>query len=598
MHFLNRLWTLKSAPALAVAAVTLLSPAAGAAQEPQVTQAIDSTQIDSVQVVDSAQADTISVIRPETVEARLLLVALDSIYDRVILVGDSLNSVEGENAALLRVQLLPLVDSLETLKANMISELGDLTAGSPPVDSLRTVFQGFLLREFALTQQGIARRAASLDSLSSTRATTPLEDLDDLEEVLRVVDAQLDTTLMFSLRSLTDADAIGINTQEQWTYLDSFLQSRAAEQTGRLQLAVAERAVVRTRIRDAERADAGVDELAELETRRGLAEQRISRVSAALSATADLLDLRGIETAAYRQLQIQATGEVTSDVLNPSVALGLLRDWSEQTWLWLKEAVPNLLVQLALVLGSMILFRTGFRTMWWMFERSGGRKISRLLNDLLERMLMPIATVGGLGVGLTLVGVDPTALLTGIGVLGVIIGLALQDSLGNIASGIFILLHRPFDVDDIITTAGVTGTVKAMGLANTTIVTFDNRRLFVPNNKVWGEVIDNKSAEATRRVDRRVPIAYEEDLTRAIQVVEDVCAEYDLVLEEPATLVYVADFDDSAIELEVRAWTDGTDWWTVTTQLPRLIRLKFAAENIAVPYPRQLEENLPHEGDM
>jgi small conductance mechanosensitive channel len=568
-------------------------PAVVAGQEPPATT-------DTLPIGDSSVvADTVIPAGPDSAfTARSILVELDSIYSQMIEIQDSLRFVEGEEEALLRVQTLGWVDSLEVLKRSMIAELGVVRSDFPSVDSIRSVFQGFLQQEFTLVEEAIERRVADLDSLRSLRTETPLNGLADLEDDIGLANAQLDTTLAFVIESLTEAEEVGVNTSEQWANVDRFLLSRAAELTGRLQLAIAERSTVRGRIQDARTANADESERAALDLRFRVAELRIDRLSRGLDATADLLDTRRLPTAPYRQLLIQATGEVTSDVLDPTVAVGLVRDWMERIWIWFADAGPNVLVRLALLAGSILLSRAGFRVVWRIFRRSTGSKVSRLLTDLLERMLIPVATLVGFIAGLIAIGIDPTAFLAGLGVLGVIVGLALQDSLANFAAGVFILLYRPFDVDEIVTAGGVTGTVRAMGLATTTIVTFDNRRLFVHNNKVWGEVIENKSAERTRRVDVGFRISHHEDADRIIGLVRDVCTQYDLILDTPEPLIYVTSIDDSLVSLEVRAWAATTDWWSATTQLPRLISKRFTAEGIEPPYPRQIEFEVTQEGGV
>jgi len=569
-------WPLRNAgSALSVALLTAVAGTSLSAQ--------DTTQLSEPDsLIQDAPVDSAA-------RARDVLRSLDSLYTSVLSMGDSVRRLDGEAAALFRVEAMPIVERIEDLKTEMVEELEALGTGTEPADSIRLVFQDFLRREFSIVSQTIGERTSSLDSLRQLRTSSSTEELSDLEEQLRLMNAQLDTTLEFTRQSLEDAEAVGIDTGEQWGLFDRHVLTRAAGLTGRLQLALAERSNFEDRIREARNADAEQVEIDDLSARLRVVQQRIAGLSEGLEATADLLDERDIETSSYRQLLIQATGEVTSDVLDPTVALGLFRDTSERVWEWARDTVPTLLVRLALLLGSIFLFRFGFKVFWWVFERTGGRKMTRLMNDLLERMLMPVATLAGLGFGLTILGVDPTALLTGVGVAGIIVGLALQDTLSNIASGVFILLYRPFDVDDVVTTAGITGKVKAMGLANTIIVTFDNRKLFVPNQKVWGEVIENKSAEATRRIDHVFPVSYEEDLERALSLVMQACVDYELVLDDPETIVYVSNFDDSALELTVRAWALSEDWWTVTTQLPRLVRLRFAEEGLEVPYPRQID---------
>lgn len=526
-----------------------------------------------------------------TAQARRLLVELDSLYSTVIRLRERIATSQGEAQALAWVGTMELVDSLGDLKSSMLRQLTVIPPG-PRADSIRVVFQDFLRREFDLVIEGIERRTLVVDSLRDIRASAPLEELEDLEIEIGAANSRLDQTLGFTLRSLTDADSAGIATGEQWARFDRFLLSRAAEQSGRLQLALTDRATRATRLEAARRSEASQDDLDGLEMRLRVAEQRSRRLADELESTADLLDTRRLPSASYRQLLIQATGEVTSDVLDPTVAVGLLRDWTSQFWGWLREAGPNLLVQLALLLGSILLSRAGFRVIWRLF-RPSGEKASRMLTDLLQRMLMPVATIVGLGIGLTVIGIDATTLLAGLGVLGVIVGLALQDTLSNLASGLFILMYRPFDVDDIVRVGGVEGTVRAMGLASTTIVTFDGRRLFVPNRKVWGEVIENASTQGTRRIDVEVPITYEQDPDEAIRIVREVCSEYEVVLDEPEPLVFVRRFRESAVDLEVHAWADAKYWWTLRTQLPRLIRVRFQQEGIETPYPREVQYERP-----
>jgi small conductance mechanosensitive channel len=126
-----------------------------------------------------------------------------------------------------------------------------------------------------------------------------------------------------------------------------------------------------------------------------------------------------------------------------------------------------------------------------------------------------------------------------------------------------------------------------MGLANTTIVTFDNRRLMVPNRKIWGEVIENRSAEAVRRVEIEVRIGYKEDLDRAIAILKDLLANNERVLKKPEPAIFVSELADSWIEIAVRPWTRNEDWWPLLTELPRLVRLRFAEEGIEIPYPKR-----------
>jgi small conductance mechanosensitive channel len=217
----------------------------------------------------------------------------------------------------------------------------------------------------------------------------------------------------------------------------------------------------------------------------------------------------------------------------------------------------------------------------------GLARMSRLMRDLVDRMLNPFATIVGLIAGLWILGVNPTHLLAGVGVAGVIIGFALQDSLSNLAAGFFILATRPFDVDDVVISGTVIGTVRAMGLANTTIVTFDNRRLMVPNRKIWGEVIENRSAELARRVEIEVRIGYNEDLDRAMDILRDLLDKNERALKKPEPAIFVSKLDESWIQIAVRPWVRNADWWPLLTELPRLVKLRFDEEGIKIPVPQR-----------
>jgi small conductance mechanosensitive channel len=188
--------------------------------------------------------------------------------------------------------------------------------------------------------------------------------------------------------------------------------------------------------------------------------------------------------------------------------------------------------------------------------------------------------------GLWFLGVNTGTMLAGLGIAGIIVGLALQDSLSNLAAGFFILVTRPFDVDDTIKGGGVLGVVKEMGVANTTIITFDGRRLMVPNRKIWGDVIENRSAEPIRRVEITVRVGYAEDLNNALDILRDLCKDDERVLASPDPLIFVSNLEDSWVEIAVRPWVRNKDWWPMLTDLPRLVRLRFAKEGIEIPYPR------------
>jgi small conductance mechanosensitive channel len=569
-----------SLPLLAIAAVlAVVTPAPVYAQTP-----------DSIQeVADTAPADTTP---PGLTRAREILVELEAAKDTIIEFASRSRTASEEEQELIRVAAFRLIDRANDLQPELLELIPGLEASGVSADSIRQAYGSFISVWIDLYGQGIDQRMDLINELRERRSSTPAEQLDDLEFRIEEAADRLNDLIVDQAQNLAAADSIGFDTAAEWEWLEDFLVSRAENLVGRLQIATSTRERLRSQVQSAEQAGAPESEVGALRLRVQANERRITGVAASLDATADILDERGFDTDQYRQFIIRATGEVTGEVLDPGVLAGLLREIWAAVWGWVRETGPTLVVQLLIIVGIVFLFRLGFVLAWRVFQRTRVVE-SRLLVDLVERMLRPIATILGLIAGLSAVGVDPTALLTGLGVAGIIIGLALQDSLSNLAAGFFILATRPYDVDDVIESGGVLGTVKAMGLANTTVITFDNRRLLVPNRKIWGDVIENRSAERVRRVDASISIGYGEDLDRAMEVLHNLLDEYERVLDTPKPEIFVSDLADSWIELAVRPWVKNEDWWRVTTELPRLMRLRFAEEGIEIPYPRRDIATLP-----
>ncbi len=539
---------------------------------------------DTAQVADTVPADTIP---PGLTRAREILLQMDAAADSIVDLESQMLRASGQERELIRLRGGPYVERVNDLQAELVELIGELGSAGLAVDSLTLAYDSFSSAWMQLYERAIRRYMESMGDLRAQRASTPPEGLGELEARIREAQNRLDTILARQMDNLVAADSIGIDLSEEWTLVDRFLAERAESQVGRLQIAVADRERLEAQIRDAESAAAPEADIAPLRLRLQVTGQRVRRIATSLQATADLMATRGFETDQYRQFVIRATGEVTGDVLDPGVMLGLLRDLGGTVWRWFRDNAPTLLVRLLMIVGFIILFRTGFRIGWWVYRKLGVLKLSRLLTDMVSRMLRPIATLLGLVTGLWTVGVNPAALLAGLGVAGIIIGLALQDSLANLAAGMFILATRPYDVDDVIEAGGVLGTVRAMGLASTTVVTFDNRRLMIPNRKIWGEVIENRSVERVRRVDVTVRIGYGEDLDRAIGILHALLDEQEKILETPTPSIFVSELADSWIELAVRPWVRNEDWWPLLTELPRLIRLRFLEEGIEIPYPRR-----------
>jgi small conductance mechanosensitive channel len=210
---------------------------------------------------------------------------------------------------------------------------------------------------------------------------------------------------------------------------------------------------------------------------------------------------------------------------------------------------------------------------------------------LMQEMLLSLSNRGimilGFLVALSQLGVEITAFLTGIGIAGFIVGFALQDSLANFAAGIMILGYRPFDVDDIIESGGVIGKVAKMSLVSTTILTFDNQTLIVPNNRIWGDVIKNITLQDRRRIDMEFRVAYDENIEKVKTLINNIISSHEKILEDPSPTVEMDQLSPYAMVFVVRPWVEREDYWSTKWELLRVIKEKLDAEGIKIPVLNQ-----------
>ena len=196
-----------------------------------------------------------------------------------------------------------------------------------------------------------------------------------------------------------------------------------------------------------------------------------------------------------------------------------------------------------------------------------------------------------MGVGILLIlgqlGISLGPMLAGLGIAGFIVGFALQDSLANFAAGGMILLYKPFDVDDFVQVAGQEGLVKKMSLVSTTINTFDNQTLIIPNNKIWGDVIKNVTAQRVRRVDLEFGVSYSSDIEQVERILAEVVKEHPKVLPEPEPNIRVQSLGDSSVNFIARPWAAREDVWNVRWDLIRAVKLRFDQEGIEIPFPQR-----------
>lgn len=181
----------------------------------------------------------------------------------------------------------------------------------------------------------------------------------------------------------------------------------------------------------------------------------------------------------------------------------------------------------------------------------------------------------------------PTApLVTVLGACGAAVALALKDSLGNIAGGLLILVNQPFKKGDVIDAVGINGMVENIDLFVTTLKTFDNKVITVPNGTLNTSVIVNYSSEPIRRVDCKFGISYDSDLARAMEILAAVAESDPDIYKEPAPFIGVASHQDSAVLLDLKVWCLTEKYYDVQYYLMEQVKLAFDEADISIPYPQ------------
>ena len=209
--------------------------------------------------------------------------------------------------------------------------------------------------------------------------------------------------------------------------------------------------------------------------------------------------------------------------------------------------------------------------------------LTRFLENIAYYTLLILVIITAVGQ----LGINTTSFLTIVGAAGLAVGLALKDSLSNFASGVMLILFRPFQVGDFVEAGGVTGAVQGITMFNTILNTPDNQQVIVPNGIITSNVITNVTANTTRRVDLVVGISYEDDVAKAKEVLTGVINAETRILTDPVPTIAVSELGDSSVNFVVRPWVKTEDYWDVYFDLTEKIKITLDKEGISIPYPQQ-----------
>jgi len=331
-------------------------------------------------------------------------------------------------------------------------------------------------------------------------------------------------------------------------------------------------------------------EKASLQLHQLVVKQRMNIAVESLSSLIPIADQLEIDTSEYKRLMFEVTGSITQDLFEGKVILSIVSHWSTNAFDWLGDNATQYIFQLFIFVLLLLVTKLLAKLVRKVVSKtvvSKNLKLSQLMQDFFIGMSGNIVWVIGILVALSQVGLNLAPVLTGFGIAGVIIGFALQDTLSNFAAGMMLLIYRPFDVGDFVFAGGVDGKVSHMSLVNTTIKTFDNQIIIIPNSKIWGDVIKNVTHERLRRVDMVFGIGYSDDLLKAEKILTDIVHEHPAVLKTPEPNIKVHTLNTSSVDFIVRPWVKTDDYWDVYWDVTKEVKLRFDREGISIPFPQQ-----------
>jgi len=297
----------------------------------------------------------------------------------------------------------------------------------------------------------------------------------------------------------------------------------------------------------------------------------------------DELKAKGGDTEEYDSY-IKAVSGIKVDVTDASATWTTITGWllsPEGGFRWAGNIIQFLVIVIVFYLLSIVAGKAAQKA------ASRSKTFSSLLSDFLVVSARRLVLFIGFFVGLSALEINIGPVLAVIGAAGFVIAFALQNSLSNFASGILMLVYRPFDTGDTINVAGTLGKVESMNLLSTQLRTPDNQLVIVPNNSVWGDVITNITGITQRRVDMVFGIGYNDDIDKAQKILEGIVNGHELVLKEPAAIVKLHELADSSVNFICRPWVKPENYWNVYWDITREVKRRFDAEDVSIPFPQR-----------
>ena len=514
---------------------------------------------------------------------------------------EMLTNASAEDSLVLRLQLAGARDRF----LNVLGELAEaIVQAQDDETQVELRDRGELVYD-AVTPQIwalIGQLRVEIDGIRAGRPETAPADLSALEASLARLTERLDFFYTNGWEHIQKMEAFGLETAGARETLEALLFERADEVSGRLDLASLRISELRSRLNDLP----GDSDLTAGLVAAGM---NLKNNLKSQDKVLGIMDAMELPTERYRDQLVTMTNDLASGLLDVQVASRIIgRAWVSVKK-WLSENGPSFAVQiflfLVIVFGGRLLSRPISRAVEKSLHRAN-LNMSFLLKRMIVTFTKNAIVVLALVFGLAQLGLSLGPLLAGFGVIGFILGFAMQDSLSNLAAGMMILINRPYDVGDLVEISGVFGKVENMSMVSTSILTLDNQKLVVPNSKIWGDVIKNVTDQRVRRVDMTFGISYTDDIPHAEEVLKDILAQHDKILDDPEPMVRLHTLNESSVDFVVRPWVKTDDYWDIYWDVTRAVKMRFDEEGISIPFPQQdmhiyeerkLPEGKPHQAD-
>ena len=501
--------------------------------------------------------------------------AIDNINKDIIDLSETLKLASGDERDALQLQLFQKNEELRSRLSTAISNK------SIPHEQLIKLVQ----TQEKYSEGAVAYLDDKIKTLNGELNSAKDEDKLSLVNEYRELQQYLDVSYESSWQNLNWLKMLGVQDEDADVDFKDSVDKRMRLLSASIQYLKQQSEIISSQVSSSPESEKASLQLSQL-----ILKQRLNIATDSLRTLISIGDKVGIETSEYKRQIFEVTGSITHDLLNTKVILSILSHWSNSAVDWFAENAPQHIFQLFVFALILLIARALAKLTRKVVSKtvaSKNLKMSHLMQDFFISMSGKGVWIIGIMVGLSQIGLNLAPILTGFGIAGVIIGFALQDTLSNFAAGMMLLIYRPFDVGDFVYAGGVDGKVSHMSLVNTTIRTFDNQIIIVPNSKIWGDVIKNVTHERIRRVDMVFGIGYADDLLKAEEVLNDILTSHPSVLRSPEPNIKVHTLNTSSVDFIVRPWVKTDDYWDVYWDVTKEVKLRFDREGISIPFPQQ-----------